>query len=313
MIRGHPLVFTVRLTVMKNRNLSPFEHLTSLLSFTFITLNLLFWLPWLILAALIRFCLPVRSIRRLMLGSADWIYRAAVKTDYWWLKHVLGIQFKVEDEDGVLAQLSPTDCPLVICNHQSWFDIFVLQSLISSSGPCLKFLIKRQLLFVPVLGWVCFVLNFPVLTRKSDQAARIRDRETVRLASRKLRQDTGALLLFPEGTRYSQIKHKEKSSSFRRLLNPKLGGFTETINSIDGKNRILDISISYGTDEASCWRSLSGWVSHIRVRAVDTSAAEIEDSADWLLRSWREKDRWLSASENLRWTDPIPNSGRITY
>jgi len=153
--------------------------------------------------------IPGLPIRNATSAIAGWTYRTAVKADTWWFFRVLGIDIKVEDEHQILSGLSATECPLVISNHQSWFDIFILQGLISRHGPMQKFLIKQELLWVPVLGWVCLALNFPVLTRKSDQAARTQDRAVAQLASRELGNEPGALLLFPEVSRYSQ----EKSSN----------------------------------------------------------------------------------------------------
>jgi hypothetical protein len=84
------------------------------------------------------------------------------------------------------------------------------------------------------------------------------------------------------------------------------------MNSIDRQARVLGISIRYGPGEASCWRCLSGRVDTVNVRVTETSAGDIENSADWLLRSWREKDRWLCASENMTAIDPDLIPCRIT-
>ena len=43
---------------------------------------------------------------------------------------------------------------LVVCNHQSWVDILVLQHCLQGRAPFLKFFIKRQLIWVPLVGLV---------------------------------------------------------------------------------------------------------------------------------------------------------------
>ena len=111
------------------------------------------------------------------------------------------VRFEIEDEDLVLETLRPHESPMIIANHRSWFDIFALQTLICRRGPMLKFLIKTELLWVPVLGWVCVALNFPRLQRKGDRRTRTRDLGIVQKASLQLGASPGALLLFPEGTR----------------------------------------------------------------------------------------------------------------
>src|SRR5690606_38503076 len=41
---------------------------------------------------------------------------------------------------------------LVLANHQSWVDIVVLQKVFNRRIPLLRFFLKRQLFWVPVLG-----------------------------------------------------------------------------------------------------------------------------------------------------------------
>jgi 1-acyl-sn-glycerol-3-phosphate acyltransferase len=274
-------------------------HVLSFFSFLFITVNLLFWLPFLILSALIRFLLPFKIVEKTTFKIVQLIYRFAAVFDGWWFLHVLRIRFDIEDEGQVLANLSMNDSPLIICNHQSWFDTFLLQTLISRSGPMLKFLIKRELLWVPVLGWVCLALDFPRLNRKGDTDSRTRDREVAEQASLKLGNEAGALLLFPEGTRSSATKRQVRQSPHQNLLQPKRGGFNiilqATANNPGKDTRLLDISIRYEPGDANCWRCMSGVVDLIHVKVTSTPTGQISDGAHWLEDCWREKDKWLSS------------------
>jgi 1-acyl-sn-glycerol-3-phosphate acyltransferase len=269
-------------------------HVQSFLSFVFVSLNLLLWLPLLILAAIVRILVPVKRVQKAMFTVVDWVYRIAVAIDTWWLHHILKISFDIEDEEQVLATISPTDSPLIICNHQSWFDIFILQAIISRRGPILKFLIKRELLWVPVLGWVCLVLDFPRLNRKGDTSSRFHDLKVAQQASIKLGDEPGALLLFPEGTRYSPVKHQIKPTAYTHLLNPKLGGFDVMLQSIGKRTMLIDVSIRYETGDANCWRGMSGAVNSIHIKVTSTSTTQISDGAKWLKECWSEKDKWLS-------------------
>ncbi len=113
------------------------------------------------------------------------------------LKEVLGVRFEIEDEDFALETLRPHESPMIIANHRSWFDIFTLQTLICRRGPMLKFLIKTELLWVPVLGWVCVALNFPRLQRKGDQKTRTRDLGIVQKASLQLGAPRVPFCFFP--------------------------------------------------------------------------------------------------------------------
>ena len=54
---------------------------------------------------------------------------------------------------------------LVNCNHQSWVDIFVLQRVLNRRIPMLKFFLKQQLIYVPVIGLAWWALDFPFMKR----------------------------------------------------------------------------------------------------------------------------------------------------
>ncbi|MFT4712999.1 MAG: 1-acyl-sn-glycerol-3-phosphate acyltransferase [Candidatus Azotimanducaceae bacterium] len=273
--------------------ITPLDHLLSIVSFTFITFNLLIWLPILALAAILRALLPFFVVKRFTFGLVDSVYRIAVRIDGWWFIKVLKLKFVIDDENEVLSKLKSSDNPLIICNHQSWFDVFLLQTIISTHGPILKFLIKAELLWVPVLGWVCIVLNFPRLKRKGDRTSRQRDLQVAQSASSGLSLTPGALLLFPEGTRFSKEKHALQNSQYQSLLQPKPGGFSVIRDSLTSPTMIIDVSIRYQSNDRDCWRCMSGQVDDIYVKVSATSSADVSDSIEWLDKCWVTKDAWL--------------------
>ena len=57
---------------------------------------------------------------------------------------------------------------LVNCNHQSWVDILALQHVLNRRIPMLKFFLKQQLIYVPVIGLAWWALDFPFMRRHSD-------------------------------------------------------------------------------------------------------------------------------------------------
>ena len=278
---------------MSSSNLSLPRHLVSFASFALVTINLLIWLPLLLVAAILRPLLPVGLVRRLIDKLVALIYRAAVKIDAWWFSRVLGIEFALEDPEAVIAQLEPTHSPVIICNHQSWFDIFLLQTLISSNGPMLQFVIKAELLWVPVLGWICLVLNFPRLSRKVDARSRAEDRQRVQVASLTLSEKPGGLLIFPEGTRGNPAKCRQSGSEYTNLLRPKLGGLSVIRDAMNPDTQLLDMSVRYAPGEANCWRCMSGAVNKITVRVEQFQLGDIESTAQWLPQRWRAKDAWM--------------------
>ena len=69
--------------------------------------------------------------------------------------------------DLALRRLVPRQC-----NHQSWVDIFALQHLLNRRIPLLKFFLKQQLIYVPVIGIAWWALDFPFMRRHSKAALR---------------------------------------------------------------------------------------------------------------------------------------------
>ena len=284
---------------MKYSEMPTTRHMVSVASWTFITLNLLIWLPFLLLAAFVRFVCPVNAVKVLTDNLVDEVYRIATRIDGWWIERVLGVRFEIEDGDFALETLRPHESPMIIANHRSWFDIFTLQTLICRRGPMLKFLIKTELLWVPVLGWVCIALNFPRLQRKGDQKTRTRDLSIVQKASLQLGASPGALLLFPEGTRYTEEKRVQNGAPYKSLLRPKPGGFNTILLSLPDSTSIIDFSIGYEPGDDNCWRCMSGLVNIVRVKVSQTTISGM-NGMEWLEDSWQQKDEWLAGTESSR-------------
>ena len=81
---------------------------------------------------------------------------------------------------------------LLVANHQSSADILVLFSLRKQ----FKWVAKRELFFIPFLGWMMAMAGY-VAIRRGDAASR---EEMMGRCERHLRAGS-SLLMFPEGTR----------------------------------------------------------------------------------------------------------------
>ena len=68
------------------------------------------------------------------------------------------------DVQGV-DSLNRSDWYLVIANHQSWVDILVLQRIFHRKIPFLKFFLKQELIWFPLLGQAWWALDFPFIKR----------------------------------------------------------------------------------------------------------------------------------------------------
>ena len=66
------------------------------------------------------------------------------------------------DIRGLPPGLNYNDWYLIISNHGSWVDIFVLQHLFNRRIPLMKFFLKRELIWVPVMGIALVGAGFSV-------------------------------------------------------------------------------------------------------------------------------------------------------
>ena len=122
---------------------------------------------------------------------------------------------------------------VVICNHQSWADILLLQHAFLAAIPPLKFFTKRELIWLPLAGPAMYVLGFPYVrrTNKAKLAAnpglKYADRDSTLAACAGFRNHPTSVLIFLEGTRFTDTKRNARNSRFPAL-----------IESPDGRSRL---------------------------------------------------------------------------
>ncbi|MDQ6646034.1 MAG: acyltransferase [Pseudomonadota bacterium] len=198
---------------------------------------------------------------------------------------------------------------LVLCNHQSWVDIPVLQKIFNRRIPFLRFFLKSQLIWVPLLGPAWWALDFPFMKRYSkDTLARHpelqgKDREATRKACEKFSRMPVSVMNFVEGTRFTQAKHDAQKSAYRHLLRPRAGGVAFVLDAMgEGLHAILDVTIVYPNRPGSMMDLIAGRVRDIRVRVrerpinaelrgdYEGDAAFRERFQTWINGLWRDKD-----------------------
>ena len=159
----------------------------------------------------------------------------------------------------------------------------MVQEVIAGQGPIVQFLIKRELVWVPIIGWICLVLNFPRLHRSGAASDRAQDLAAIESAAQKLGRAPGALLVFAEGSRFSAEKSKRfKARRIPHLLKPKVGGLSTMLKYARPDTPVLDLTISYAAGQAQFWRCLHGGTPRIRIRVEEFLAADITDPEAWL-------------------------------
>lgn len=199
---------------------------------------------------------------------------------------------------------------LVMCNHQSGVDILALQHSLNRRAPFGRYLLKQQLIWVPVLGVAWWALDMAFLRRYSRQellknpSLRGKDLENAARACEKLKHIPVSMMTFPEGTRFSRAKRDQQNSRYRHLLMPRYGGVGQVLYSFDeALDAVIDVTIVYPDGVPTVWQLVSGQIKkivvHIQLRPVDATVRGRnfrEDSEakaalkKWLDNIWNEKE-----------------------
>ena len=202
----------------------------------------------LLLVALVKALLPFDRLRRASNPLLTGLAESWIGVNSWMMDRFTGMRVDVQED----AVLQVDGHYLVLANHQSWVDILVLQKVFNRRIPLLRFFLKRQLFWVPLLGLAWWALDFPFMGRYSrKQIARRpelagRDIEATRRACEKFRAIPVAIMNFVEGTRFTPAKHATQGSPYRHLLKPKSGGVAFVLDAMgEGLHAILDVTIAY--------------------------------------------------------------------
>jgi len=209
-----------------------------------------------------------------------------------------------------LENLDRSEWYLVLANHQSWVDIVVLQRIFHRKIPFLKFFIKKELLWLPILGQAWWAMDFPFVKRytksylQKKPHLKGKDMEITRKACKKFKKIPISIMNFVEGTRFTDEKHRRQQSPYDHLLRPKAGGIAFVLGSMGEQiHRVLDVTIVYPDGLSSFWALLCGKIRKIkvRVRTLPVSPELLGDYANdrhfrtglqhWLNNIWEEKNR----------------------
>ncbi len=272
-----------------------------------LVVNTLVTFPPVLALGVIKFIVPSESVRvacsKLLIKlSSNWV---SVNSGI--LNVVNNIEWQVEGGEN----LDPASWYFVTCNHQSWTDIPVMQHVLNGKIPFLKFFLKQELIWVPLMGIAWWALDFPFMKRFSSEYLRKhpemkgKDLETTRIACEKFKYTPVTVFNFLEGTRFTQQKHDRQQSPYRNLLKPKAGGLGFVLGAMgEQMHTMLDISIIYPKGDNSFWALLSGRINKITVH-IETIPLPTEflgkdymnDTAfsdsfrQWVSALWHAKDQ----------------------
>jgi 1-acyl-sn-glycerol-3-phosphate acyltransferase len=264
------------------------RNLRGILVFTGISINTIFWSVPILLLGIVKLLAPFASLRSaltriLMHFGENWI---SVNTA------ILTVAGSINWEVRGTDKLRRDAWYLVMSNHQTWVDILVLQEVFNRRIPFLKFFIKQQLIWFPLLGLVWWAMDMPFMKRfppsylAKKPHMKGKDLETTRRACEKFRHTPTSVINFVEGTRFSEAKRDRRKSPYQRLLIPRAGGFAVAMSSMGELfDSILDVTLVYPDGPARFWEMCCG--RHVHV-IIDVRERKVEE---WLVTGDYQQDR----------------------
>lgn len=282
-----------------------------MLSLSLLIINTALWGSLISLGGLLKMLLPIQRTRNAITGSMNRFMWAWASCNGGILYLIANIEWDVEG----LESLNQNSWYLLISNHRSGFDIAAQTYLLRNHIPMLKFFLKKELIYVPIMGLGCWALDMPFMDRtspaklKKNPKLKGKDLATTRRACEKFKNMPTSIINYVEGSRFTEDKRQRQDSPYRHLLRPKAGGIAFTLSAMGEQfTNLLDVTLVYpdAPDEV-LFRVMNGKVRKIivRVRAlpvpqVDASRyfSELEYRVEfqrWLNQVWAEKDQQIHA------------------
>ncbi len=280
-----------------------------LFNILFISINTLFWGLMIFLIAVIKYIIPLEAWRKMWTPVLDgcaqgWRYGVILMI---WLTMRMHVDVHSQ------AELSRKEWYLLLSNHQSWVDIFIFAQVFTYRTPPMVFFIKKELLKLPIIGWACWCLGFPFMSRHTKESlkkhpeAKGKDIETTRKACERFKHKPITIISFAEGTRFTETKKVQRNSSFQHLLKPKAGGVAFVMAAMsEYLHTILDVTIIYPQGVTSFMGFLSGKLRNVivHVKLQEITADLIGDYQyddqfrihfqRMMNQLWQEKDTLIS-------------------
>lgn len=280
-----------------------------IISSLLLTLSTLILCWPLFIAALLKFLLPFPTTQRALRFVMHWIAETWIGINNFWIDLAQKIDWNVEGVDLLDMQSSR----LVTSNHQSWVDILALQYQFNRRIPLLKFFLKQELIWVPVIGLCWWALEFPFMKRYSKAylakhpEKQGQDLATTRKACERYKTNPVSVFNFLEGTRFTQAKHTQQQSPYQYLLKPKAGGIAFVLDAMGEQLKsLVNVTIYYPEGKPTIWCLLSGKIKRIVMRvetleippqfigkSYDTDLAYRQEFQQWVNQLWSEKDQLL--------------------
>ncbi len=275
-------------------------------------LNTVLHVGVLLALTLLKLLLPMAVLRQMLSRALVWIAESWIGINSALFEMFTRTRWQVEQP----AQLRVNGNYLVLCNHQSWIDIPVLQKVFNRRIPFMRFFLKSQLIWVPLLGPAWWALDFPFMKRHSREQLAKRpelqgqDKAATRRACEKFRHMPVSVMNFAEGTRFTQTKHDAQASPFAHLLKPRAGGLAFVLDAMgDALESMLDVTIVYPQRPGGLMDLIADRVRDIRVHVRELPIGpelrgDYQNDVDfrdgfqrWVNQLWAHKDAQIEAMQ----------------
>ncbi len=280
--------------------------LTGILTTTLLLLNTLVLICPLLVFALLKLVLPGRG-RDYASWAVMWVAETWSEID----KAIFALCIPTKWDIRGVENLRKDTSYLAVSNHQTWVDIPALIESLNRRTPFFKFFLKKELIWVPLLGLAWWGLDYPFMKRYSKAflekhpELKGKDLEITKAACELFKRQPVTVVNYLEGTRFTEAKRQEQQSPYRYLLKPKAGGVAFVLAALGEQlDALLDVTIVYpGNKAPGFWDLLNGSISRviidIQVRELDPAlwAGDYENDPEfrqtvqaWVNQLWVEKD-----------------------
>lgn len=284
--------------------------LRGILASLILFVSTLCWATLLFSMTLVKILLPFAAAQRVCSKIMSLIAESWIGCNKGWMNLVRDTRWNVKGLEGLEYEHSY----LVTSNHQSWVDILVLQYQLNRRVPLLRFFLKQELIWVPIIGLCWWALDFPFMKRYTKAylakhpEKKGKDLETTRKACAKFSRIPVSIFNFLEGTRFTPDKHDEQASPFQHLLKPKAGGIAFVLDAMGEQLRTLvNVTIHYPDGRPTFWCLLSGKLREVVVRfeeleiprqfvgkSYDQDEGYRAEFQLWVNQLWERKDQLLA-------------------
>ena len=283
---------------------------TGILTTTLLLLNTVVLICPLLVFALLKLVLPGRG-RDYASWAVMWVAETWSEID----KAIFALCIPTQWDIRGVENLRKDTSYLAVSNHQTWVDIPALIESLNRRTPFFKFFLKKELIWVPLLGLAWWGLDYPFMKRYSKAflekhpELKGKDLEITKAACELFKRQPVTVVNYLEGTRFTEAKHREQQSPYRYLLKPKAGGVAFVLAALGEQlDALLDVTIVYpGKQAPGFWDLLNGSINRviidIQVRELDPALWNGDYENDpafrqtvqaWVNQLWLEKDQRIA-------------------